>query len=229
MSVWSFLRNPLNNPHQTKLPNKPDAPRRRLIVKNHARSENQPAYQLKVTLQGIKPPIWRRVLVPSDVRLAQLHDILQGLMGWMNCHMHQFEANRVCYGEPSPDFDFEVIDERKVALDQVLTRPKLSLRYEYDFGDGWMHSVVLERIVKTEPGAILPVCVAGARACPPEDCGGIPGYYNFVEAVTDPSHPEHEEMSEWYGGRFDSEGFDIAHVNKRIGGRRARSARPARM
>ena len=170
-------------------------------------------YQLKVTLKGSRPPIWRRLLIASTDNLEDVHIALQIVMGWTNSHMHEFAKNGERYGVPDEDFPSNVRDEIDFRLDQVLKKVKDKLNYVYDFGDGWEHEIVLEKILPFEPGAVLPVCLKGSRACPPEDVGGIPGYEMFLEAISDPSHPEHEEMREWLGDDFDPEHFDLAQTN----------------
>ncbi len=166
-------------------------------------------YQIKVTLEGSKPPIWRRLLVPGDVTLAQLHDIIQIAMGWEGYHLHQFIVGDTYYGEPHPDYEpwLEMRDERRVRLHQIAPREGMKFRYEYDFGDGWMHQILVEKILPPEPGKVYPVCIKGKRACPPEDVGGIWGYYDFLEAIRNPEHPEHADYLEWIGGEFDPEAF----------------------
>jgi hypothetical protein len=169
--------------------------------------------RLKITLKGSKPPIWRRVEVPDTITLSQLHQVIQAAMGWLDYHLHQFAVGRTYYGVPDPDDFEEVRDERRVRLNQLLTAPKQKLAYEYDFGDGWEHIVLLEALLEPEEGAWYPRCTAGKRVCPPEDCGGIWGYESFLEAIQDPAHPEHEGMLEWVGGAFDPEAFDLKQVN----------------
>ncbi len=170
-------------------------------------------YQLKVTLKGIRPAVWRRLQVASTDNLEDIHIALQIVMGWSNSHLHEFKKGRVRYGMPDEDFPSDILDEVEYRLDQVLKIEKDKLIYDYDFGDGWEHEVMLEKILPFDPGVVLPVCLKGSRACPPEDVGGIPGYEMFLEAVTDPSHPDHEAMLEWVGGDFDPEHFDLAEVN----------------
>jgi hypothetical protein len=170
-------------------------------------------YQLKITLADSKPPIWRRVEVADDITLAQLHKIIQAVMGWTNSHLHMFTAGGVSYGVPDPDDFMEVRSERQARLNELLAAPKQKLNYEYDFGDSWTHEVLLEELKEPEPGVSYPRCIAGKRACPPEDCGGVWGYADFVEAITDPNHPEHDELLEWVGGEFDPEQFDLAEAN----------------
>ena len=170
-------------------------------------------YQLKVTLQGIRPPIWRRFQVADDTTLSELHQILQVVMGWENYHLHQFRIRGTDFGEPDPDFGSGIKDDRRVKLRQVVFGEKEKFIYEYDFGDSWKHEILVEKILPPEPGARYPACVAGKRSCPPEDCGGVWGYAEFLEAIGDPDHPEHEEMLEWIGGSFDPEAFDLEMVN----------------
>ncbi|MGQ0593247.1 MAG: plasmid pRiA4b ORF-3 family protein [Gammaproteobacteria bacterium] len=177
-------------------------------------------YQLKVTLDGTTPLIWRRLLVPASISLKKLHGVLQTAMGWENSHLHQFEAGEDIFGDP--EFGADNIDEARVRLDKVLIRVKDTMHYEYDFGDGWRHEIVLEKIDKAEEGTGAPICTGGARACPPEDCGGIPGYRRFLRTLGDPSHPKHDEMLEWVGGAFDPEHFDVTTVNTLLAGRRRR-------
>ena len=170
-------------------------------------------YQLKITLKGTQPPIWRRLLIVSTDNLEDLHIAIQIVMGWTNSHFHEFAKDRDRYGIPDENFPSDVRDETDYRLDQVLKKEKDKLNYVYDFGDTWEHEVMLEKILPFEPGAVLPVCLEGSRACPPEDVGGIPGYEMFLETIADPSHPEYEEMLEWIGGDFDLEHFDLTLTN----------------
>jgi len=174
-------------------------------------------YQLKVTLKGSKPPIWRRVLVPDTVTLAKLHQVLQFVMGWSDSHMHQFIEAGQYYGTANPDFDLmEVHDENKYRLGQLLKKEKQSLTYEYDFGDGWEHQLTLEKILPVDPKMTLPVCIKAKGACPPEDIGGLWGYYDFLEALNDPAHPEHDNYREWIDGEFDPLAYDMDEVNQML-------------
>ena len=174
---------------------------------------NVEIYELKVTLRGTKPPIWRRFHIRSDVTLFKLHQVLQTAMGWTNSHLHQFVVGDLYYGTPDPEFPRPRKNDKKVRLDEALKQPKDRLVYEYDFGDDWTHDVVLERVAEPEPAAKYPQVVAGKRACPPEDCGGIPGYYRLLEVLSREDHPEHDEMLEWVGGEFDPEVFDLNEAN----------------
>lgn len=177
---------------------------------------NDVVYQLKVTLKGSKPPIWRRLQVPGNISLHKLHLILQVAMGWANAHLYQFRVGGTEFGEPDPEGDFyglKMKNSRKTELSKVAPREKTRFIYEYDFGDSWEHEILIERILPTEPGIRYPVCLAGRRACPPEDCGGIWGYADLLEIIGDPGHEEHEEMMEWLGGWFDPKAFDMDEVN----------------
>ncbi len=170
-------------------------------------------YQLKVTLQDSHPAIWRRILVPDTFLLPHLHGVLQLAMGWTNSHLHWFRVGKQIYAEPSSDFDFEVRDYRTVRLNQIAPAVKDRFVYLYDFGDSWEHDIVVEKILPIEKGAHYPRCLEGQRACPPEDVGGVWGYSDFVKAIRNPRHPEHDEMLEWVGGKFDPEKFDLNGVN----------------
>ena len=180
-----------------------------------SRKQLSSIYQLKVTLSGARPPIWRRILVPSSINLGDLHEVLQIVMGWSNYHLHQFIAGPMTFGVPDDEFgdDFETEDEMEYELSQVLRKEKDSLTYEYDFGDDWEHKIVLEKILPPDSSIKVPRCIKGKRACPPEDCGGVWGYENLIDVVQDPSHPEHEEMLEWVGGKLDPEHFDLEEIN----------------
>ena len=183
-------------------------------------------YQLKVTLAEIEPPIWRRLLVPADVTLADLHRVLQTAMGWTDSHLHQFLVGEESYGVPHPGDLEEMHDEKKARLRDLASNGE-GFVYEYDFGDGWQHEVVVEKSAPHEKGAPYPVCVGGERACPPEDCGGVYGYENLLQVLADPDHEEHEELKEWVGGSFDAEAFDARQVSAALA-RRAGRRRIAR-
>ena len=186
-------------------------------------------YQIKVTLDGSKPPIWRRLLVPASTTLEVLHYILQMAMEWQDSHLHEFEIGGQRFGPDSPMEDFggpAVTGERSVRLFHVLGRTGTKARYTYDFGDGWEHTLTVEKRLAPEAGIEYPLCVAGKLHGPPEDCGGIYGYYNLVEAMQDPGHPEHEELMEWLDGEFDPEAFSIDEVNRRLAMLRPRRKAP---
>ncbi|MCL6582872.1 MAG: plasmid pRiA4b ORF-3 family protein [bacterium] len=173
-------------------------------------------YQIKVTLIGIEPPIWRRIQIPNDISLKKLHEILQIVMGWSNSHLHQFVIGGKYFAEPDPEYDPEVKNEKMVRLNQVISGVGERAIYEYDFGDNWEHELVIEKILPLSETVRYPICVAGQRACPPEDCGGIQGYKHFLEAIQNHDHPEHDEMLDWIGGDFDPEAFDLDEINRKI-------------
>lgn len=172
-------------------------------------------YQIKVTLKWSKPPIWRRLQVRSDTKLGKLHRILQIAMGWEGGHLHAFDASGIAYGEPDPDFPSDMRSERNVRLDKIAQKGD-TFRYEYDFGDSWVHEIKVEKVLAPEPGARYPRCLTGKRACPPEDCGGIPGYERMLEIVGNPKDEEYEDLIEWLGDEFDPEAFDIVAVNTEL-------------
>lgn len=176
-----------------------------------------PIYQLKITLVDAKPPIWRRVQVSSDITLAKLHKIIQAAMGWYDCHLHEFEIHGQAYGQPMPELDFaDIKSDRTLRLNQFVTGEKFKFPYLYDMGDGWEHRILVEKVLPPDPEVRYPICIKGKRACPPEDCGGIWGYAEFLEAIRDPQHPEHDSMVEWIGGDFDSEAFDLDAHNRQL-------------
>ena len=166
-------------------------------------------------LDEIEPRIWRKFEVASDIRLDKLHNVIQGVMGWMNSHLHEFDADGVRYGELSSfdDYNEDMLDERKARLTDLVIRPKDRFTYDYDFGDGWHHIVELVEIREPQKNIRYPVCLEGERACPPEDCGGPWGYLDFLEAIQNPEHEEHDDLLEWAGGEFDPEFFDVNEVN----------------
>lgn len=173
-------------------------------------------YCLRLELTRISPMIWRRLMVPATITLPQLHRAIQGAMGWTNSHAHQFQINDQRYGEPDPHGGSTMIDERGIRLSSVLTDDVREFLYTYDFGDDWLHRVVVENVQEANPAWDGSLCVAGQRACPPEDVGGVPGYGELVDAITDLGHEQHSDMLRWVGGAFDPDGFDINSANLRI-------------
>lgn len=175
-------------------------------------------HQLKVTLREVKPPIWRRLLIPSSFTLGQVHNVVNEAMGWFDSHLHQFTIDGEVYGMSDPfgdlDLESDSFPEDKVKLTEVLPMDNLKARYEYDFGDGWEHDIVVEAVLPAEKGVQYPLCLAGKRACPPEDCGGPGGYYRLLEIIADPTHEEYESMVEWLGPGFEAERFSVAEVNE---------------
>lgn len=175
------------------------------------------ALQLKVTLTGSKPPIWRRIRVSESMLLADLHTVIQIAMGWENDHLHEFEIKGIRYSEVDDDPESAVRDSGSSTLrDLKLRRKSQKFSYHYDFGDNWRHEVVVESVDPVDPSESLPVCLAGKRACPPEDCGGIYGYYRLLEVLSNPTHPEHDEVAEWVEESFDPSAFDIDAVNRAL-------------
>jgi len=176
-------------------------------------------YQLRIELQHVKPAVWRRILVPENVTLAKLHPILLWAMGWHGGHLHEYEIARSRYGMP-PDDDWPgsepVFDERRFRLNQFVESGMRRFKYIYDFGDRWEHSIAVEDVQPRKDSAPPVVCLAGENACPPEDVGGPPGYFEFLAALKDPSHEEHAHMLDWIGGAFDPSAFDLAELNARL-------------
>ena len=180
-------------------------------------------YELRITLQEIRPPVWRLVQIPDTLRLSRLHDVLQAAIGWTDSHLHRFEKDGRCWGVPEPDEDdgIEIIDESRTPVGAVLTTPGDSMLYVYDYGDNWRHDVVLEKILPAA-GMVHPVCLAGERHSPPEDVGGVSGYEEFLEVIFEPGHEEYEHYVRWAEGpsplnrsvgRFQPEEFNIMAVN----------------
>jgi hypothetical protein len=189
-------------------------------------------FQLKVTLLGTMPPIWRRLLVSADLTLAQLHDVLQAAMGWQDCHMHEFSAGHRRFGEPNPEDRLMGMDpvenERTVRLFSLLGRAGAKVTYTYDMGDSWEHGIVLEKRLPADAGTAYPVCTSGERACPPEDSGGIPGFYDLLDALGDPTHEQHDELRDWVGDNYDPDVFSVEHVNRELTPLRRRQGKPSR-
>ena len=182
-------------------------------------STRSTVHQLTITLLNVEPPVWRRFEVPSGVTLARVHRDIQAVMGWDNSHLHQFHIGGTRYGVPDPDnvpfFGKPTRDERKARLGSLVEKGD-RFTYEYDFGDSWEHEIAVDQILPAGPGSATSRCLEGAGACPPEDVGGWPGYEYFREAIADPQHPGHEEQSEWIGGRWDPDYFNIDGMNEAL-------------
>lgn len=183
-------------------------------------SARQPAviYQMKVTLEDTEPPIWRRFQVPENMTLRRLHHVLQAVMGWQTCHLHEFVIDGQSFLELDPDFDHGTErSDRRVRLWQVIRGAGQSFTYIYDFGDGWRHDVAVEKVMEAEAAPAR--CIAGEQACPPEDCGGVYGYAELVQALRKPRTKRHRELLEWvdeeYGG-FDPEALDMDAINYKL-------------
>jgi hypothetical protein len=176
-----------------------------------------PLYQLKITLVGIDPPIWRRIQVPTSIKLCCLHSAFQVVMGWTDSHLHQFEKDEKKWGvvQLYEDEKDDVLDDGDVTLAEVLKTEGDSMRYEYDFGDCWWHEVVLETIIPAGTAVKTPVCLGGDRRCPREDVGGVSGYQEFLDAITDPTHEDYERLVMWAGGHFLDQ-FDVKAANETL-------------
>jgi len=186
---------------------------------------------LKITLRGIRPPVWRRVRVASDMTLRMLHQVIQEAMGWEAAHLHEFEVGKRRYGEPSDDLwpgMERTFSENGVRLGTLVDQGVTRFRYVYDFGDGWEHEVIIEKVGPIDPEQQYPSLITGKRACPPEDCGGVPGYFRLLEVLADPSDEEHAELTEWVGGEFDPERLDTQRISRGLAGMARRRRPPGR-
>ncbi len=164
-------------------------------------------YQLKIELFRVQPEIWWRVDVPEPISLRGLHDIIQYLSGWTDMHLHEFKIESKTYGLPDPEYDQTDVFETTVSVEEALPDVGNTFEYIYDFGDSWRHKITVEEVEDVDENE-PPVCLEGANAAPPEDVGGFPGYAQFLEAINDPDHPEHERWISWIGGAWDPEEFD---------------------
>jgi hypothetical protein len=193
------------------------------FVEDSMKKKHKNVCQFKITLKHIKPPIWRRIRVPETYTFWDLHATIQDAMGWTDSHLHEFQisnpsARRITFiGIPDEGFDLDMgrktLPDTKQKISKWFSKKNNKAVYIYDFGDNWEHTVILEKILPAEDDVEYPVSVAGARACPPEDCGGIGGYANFLEIIMDPAHEEYEQMLEWAGGDFDPEHFNPEEVH----------------
>ena len=189
------------------------------LIEPMATKTSAPIYHLQVVLDGLKAPVWRRLQVPGEANLGWLHAVLQVALGWTNSHLHQFKIGGEFYSDPRHHFaeyegDPEILDESKFTLQKLAPRQKGSFRYEYDFGDSWEHQITVEKVLLPDPAtATVAVCLDGARACPPEDCGGVGGYDNLLKIIKNPKHEEHASMMDWLGAGFDPEAYDAIEAN----------------
>lgn len=172
-------------------------------------------YEIRVQLKDIEPPIWRILRVPSQTRLSRLHRILQRAMGWKDYHLYLFEIDGKQYGDQDMEWDFKVLDSRELTLEKIFFKGTTSFIYEYDLGDGWRHEITLLGTFEGDNEEKL-ACTAGARACPPEDCGGTPGYFDLLIALSDPDHENHDTLLEWVGGKYDPGAFDVAATDRAL-------------
>ncbi|GAB3956660.1 plasmid pRiA4b ORF-3 family protein [Micromonospora vulcania] len=172
-------------------------------------------FQLKMTLVGVRPTVWRRVLVPAGYTLDRLHRVVQYAMGWRDCHLHSFDIDAVQYGEPDPDGELAFEDELDVRLDAVLGKGS-RFSYLYDFGDWWEHDLVVEDALTADPDERYPVCLDGERACPPESVGGPSAYRALLVALADPTafaDPGYAALRDWAGPTFDPSWFDAPRTS----------------
>jgi Plasmid pRiA4b ORF-3-like protein len=173
----------------------------------------QPVFRLRIQLKEVHPTVWRRVLVPGGVRLGRLHDIFQAAMGWTNSHLHNFTIGDRLYGTHIDDYPEEELDENEYTVLAALRGGVRRFGYEYDFGDSWEHEVTVEETTWSPLALKHAVCIDGENACPPEDVGGPYGYQQFLEALADPLHEEHDSYLVWVGHKFEADAFDLAVVN----------------
>lgn len=179
-------------------------------------------YQLKCKLLYTKPVVFRTLLVNSDITFYELHHIIQIAMGWSNYHLFNFKYHDYYLELPCVEDEeynmgrlFQKVDPRTIRLDEFFISPKTVINYTYDFGDDWKHEISLQKIIDLSTiSTPLPVCIKGKYACPPEDCGSIPGYYRLIEIMKNPKHKEYKFYTEWLGDSFDMEEFYIDDVNE---------------
>jgi hypothetical protein len=177
-------------------------------------------YEIRISLFDSDPEIWRTVLVPGDFTLGTLHSVIQFAMGWENCHLHEFFRNDIKYTDPEfitelYEDEVEPENEYEYTIETLFKKEKDFLMYIYDYGDGWMHDIKVIGIKENdERYKGVPVCIDGQNACPPEDVGGIGGYYHFLEVLSDPEHEEYEDFRNWINGIFSPLKFNIEEANK---------------
>lgn len=184
-------------------------------------------YQFKISLKRSKPPIWRRIQVPSTYSFFDMHAVIQNAMGWLGGHLHEFNmkhpvtGQKIHIGEPRAGFGPEVFSEDHAQIGQYFIAEKQKAIYLYDFGDGWYHDIVLEKILTSEVNVHYPRCIAGKRACPPEDCGGVDGYAELLYILANPEHQQYQDKKEWMEEMgledFDPEKFDVNSTSASLG------------
>lgn len=178
--------------------------------------------QLKITLQDSKPPIWRRLLVDKSITFKELHYIIQISMGWENSHLYQFETNEYIittideYIDEDDYFDKKLVDASSITLNSIITNVKMKFTYTYDFGDDWQHQILVEKFLDYDEKIKYPTCIKGKLNCPPEDSGGIYGFYELLEIIADIKHKERKEVLRWIGKNYDPEHFDKDEINTKL-------------
>lgn len=175
-------------------------------------------FRFQIRLDGVEPLVWRRFQVPDDLTLAHLHEVIQAVMDWQGHHLHEFTLAGRTYGVPDPDYDGEreVIHERSVRLRDLGLSAGDRFEYVYDYGDNWLHVLELEEALNGDTDNVSPLCLAGEYHTPPEDVGGVSGYEEFLQVLSDPNHEEHDHMKSWVGGRFDANEFSVEQANSRL-------------
>ncbi|MGH6837188.1 MAG: plasmid pRiA4b ORF-3 family protein [Methylocella sp.] len=177
-----------------------------------------PLVRLTISLDDVEPKVLRRVEAPLAIRLDRLHLTIQAAMGWTNSHLYEIRAGDVGWGVPDPDWGGGPLDARKARLVDVLEDVGVkTLRYLYDFGDGWEHTIKIERLINPEPGAVYPRLIEASGRCPPEDVGGPWGYAELLEAINDPTHERHAELREWITADFDPNVVDADALKAEVG------------
>ncbi|MEO7524417.1 MAG: plasmid pRiA4b ORF-3 family protein [Ferruginibacter sp.] len=178
------------------------------------------AIQIKIILNRTNPLIWRELLVPRDITFYKLHHTIQIAMGWTNSHLFEFKIEGYRIGEIYENLEEQdeshIVNAKETKLITLIDKEGEEFKYEYDFGDGWDHSIILEKYESLKSTQQLPFCKSGALKCPPEDCGGITGLYDFLSILLDKRHPDHRATKVWAGGKFDPAEFDIVKVNKQL-------------
>jgi hypothetical protein len=180
-------------------------------------------YQIKVGLLEINPLIWRRFLIPANVTLHRLHLVLQDVMGWQNYHLYSFQIGKKEYSTPNPDNDFYELDFKnsyQAKLGNIVKEKGSIFLYEYDFGDGWEHQLLVEDIIDRDLEKRYPICIAGENASPPEDSGGPHGYMEMLEIIKNPYHKEFNSARTWLGKKIDPYKFDLKLANLRLSSNR---------
>jgi hypothetical protein len=189
------------------------------MAKRATPAKRKLSWQLKIDLLDVSPTIWRRIVVPETIKLPKLDRVIQSAFGWTNSHLHEFVIGGKRYAYPDPDFSEELdqIDETGVVLVNTLGLDARCFDYVYDFGDDWHHIVMVEdQDVYTDMPTTSVRCLAGENACPPEDVGGAHGYLEFLAAIADKDHEEHDNYLRWAGGSFDPKRFDLQATNRAL-------------